>query len=79
MLKNIIGLHDWETHHAPNLKLGKGFAKDLESPTHKHVWQEEPMIRMQAMQIRGLLEGEMRRLWQDWKNSSLYGWCEGLK
>lgn len=71
MLKNIIELHDWETLHALNLKFGKGFAKELEGPTHKCVWKEEPMIRMQAMQTRGLLEGEMRRLWQDWKNSSL--------
>lgn len=38
VLKNTIGLHDWEILHALNLKFGKGFAKDLVGLTHKHVW-----------------------------------------
>lgn len=45
--------------------------------THKHVWKEESVIRMQVVQTRGWLElneKKMRRLWQEWRNSSWQGW-----
>lgn len=52
-------------------ELRDGSAVAPHTPTHKHVWKEQSMIRMQAVQTRGWLElneEKMRRLGQEWKN-----------